>query len=193
MYLVEQTGLDGGALPLAELRAHLRLGRGFADTGLQDPVLERALKAAIAQVEAATGKAVIARGFVWTVNAWRDMGRQVLPRAPLVEMTELAIIGLDGTRDAIALDRIHVTRDAHRPALVAKGFVLPPIPVGGRAEVTFRAGFADDWAGVPNDLSLAILSLAAGLYEDRLATGDMPKGIRSLLAPYRQPRFFGGL
>lgn len=193
MYLVEQSSLGAELLPLADLRAHLRLGRGFGDDGLQDAVLIRTLRAAITQVESVTGKAVIERGFVWTVNAWRDLGRQVLPRAPLAELEELAIVGLDGSREIIALDRVHVSRDAHRPAIVSKGFVLPGIPVGGRAEITFRAGFAPDWENVPSDMALAILTLAGGYYEDRIAPGQVPEGVRALIAPYRLPRFFGAL
>lgn len=188
MYLIEQTELDAARLPLAEFRAHLRLGRGFADDGLQDAVLERALRAALAQVEALTAKAVLRRSFVWTVHAWRDLGRQVLPRAPLAEVSELAIVGIDGIRSAIALDRVHVIRDAHAPALVAKGFVLPQIPVGGRAELRFVAGYGAEWSEVPGDLGLAVMSLAAGFYEDRVAPGEVPGGVRTLLASYRQPR-----
>ncbi|QFU08259.1 hypothetical protein PARPLA_02857 [Rhodobacteraceae bacterium THAF1] len=189
MFLVEQSPVGIDALPLSDLRAHLRLGTGFADDSVQDSALAGALKAAIAQIEALTGKAILRRGFVYTVNAWRGVGRQVLPRAPLGAVTEIAIIRSDGSRQVLEPVAVHVQHDTHCPSIVAKSFALPSIPVGGRAEITFTAGFADDWQDVPSDLSLAVLSLAAALYEDRARPGEMPRGIRALISPYRQPRF----
>ena len=147
MYLVEQSGLSAAALPISDLRTHLRLASGFADDAQQDPLLERALRAALAQIEAATGKAILTRDFSFTVGAWREIGRQVLPRAPLAEVTGLVMIEADGTRTALAVDTVHIRDDAHRPALVAKGFALPAVPAGGRIEVSFRAGIAAEWAG----------------------------------------------
>ena len=57
MMLIEETAVPLAALPLAEFKAHLRLGTGFADDDIQDPVLESFLRAAMAAIEARTGKA----------------------------------------------------------------------------------------------------------------------------------------
>ncbi|SPJ22430.1 head-tail connector protein [Palleronia abyssalis] len=187
MTLVEQTQTDAAALPVGDLRTHLRLGTGFSDDSIQNPVLERALAAAIGHVESLTGKALLARQFVSTVGAWRDLGRHSLPRAPLVSFDGLTMIDAQGLRGKIASDAVHVSRDTHRPALVAKGFVLPTIPTGGVAEITFTAGFGP-WEAVPADLRLGVLTLAAAYYEDRAAPGDLPAGVAALLAPYRQMR-----
>lgn len=191
MYLVEQSGLSAAALPISDLRAHLRLGTGFADDAVQDPVLEWSLRAAMAQIEAATGKALLTRDFSVTVPAWREIGRQVLPRAPLEAVTEIAVIDGKAGRKVLGLDTVHVRHDAHRPAIVAKGFTLPTIPAGGRAEIAFRAGYAASWSELPGDLSFAVLSLAGALYEERAHPGQIPAGVRSLIAPYRQPRLWG--
>ena len=191
MYLVEQSGLSAAALPISDLRAHLRLGTGFADDAVQDPVLERSLRAAVAQIEAATGKALLARNFSATVPAWREIGRQILPRAPLDRVTEIAVIDEQGTRKILDLATVHIRHDAHRPAIVAKGFTLPTIPLGGRAEIAFRAGYAETWAELPGDLSFAVLSLAGAFYEDRAQPGRIPSGVRALISPYRQPRLWG--
>ncbi|MEY2961928.1 MAG: hypothetical protein RLZ60_1758, partial [Pseudomonadota bacterium] len=72
MMLVEQTTVPLAALPVAEFKGHLRLGSGFADDGLQDGVLVAALRAAIAAIEARTGKILIQRDFSWTVYRWRS-------------------------------------------------------------------------------------------------------------------------
>ena len=191
MYLVEQSGLSAAALPISDLRAHLRLGTGFADDAVQDPVLEWSLRAAVAQIEATTGKALLIRDFSATVPAWREIGRQILPRAPLQAVTAITVIdGKDG-RNVLELDTVHVRHDAHRPAIVARGFTLPTIPAGGRAEIAFRAGYATTWSELPGDLSFAVLSLAGALYEERAQPGQIPAGVRSLIAPYRQPRLWG--
>ncbi|MCE8441890.1 head-tail connector protein, partial [Rhodovulum sulfidophilum] len=56
MMLIEQTRVPGAALPLAQFKAQLRLGTGFAGEENQDAYLEALLRAAIAAVEARTGK-----------------------------------------------------------------------------------------------------------------------------------------
>jgi len=58
--LIEETNIPDAVLPLAAFKAHLRMGTGFSDTSLQDAVLGRFLRAALAAVEGRTGK-VLAR------------------------------------------------------------------------------------------------------------------------------------
>ena len=83
MMLVEQTPVPTAALPVAQFKDHLRLGTGFADDGVQDDVLVAYLQAAIATIEARTGKALIARSYVWTLTAWRDLAAQPRPQVAL--------------------------------------------------------------------------------------------------------------
>ena len=71
MMLTELTSRRGD-LPLAALRAHLRLGTGFADDDLQDRFWQSLLRAALAAIEARTGKILIRRAISWTIAAWRD-------------------------------------------------------------------------------------------------------------------------
>ena len=71
MTLTEITGVPTAALPLAQLKDHLRMGSGFSDDAVQDSLLEGYLQAALAAVEGRTGKALIARDFRWTVSDWR--------------------------------------------------------------------------------------------------------------------------
>ena len=79
MMLVEQTSTPAAALPVADFRNHLRLGTGFADEGAEDSLLESFLRAAIAAVEAWTGKALLQRDFSLTVAGWRDHAPRVFP------------------------------------------------------------------------------------------------------------------
>jgi uncharacterized phiE125 gp8 family phage protein len=196
MILVEQSTVPVAALPVADFRDHLRLGTGFADDTVQDGVLETCLRAAIAAIEARTGKAVLRRAFQWSVTAWRDLSRQVLPLAPVAAITRLAIADRSGQETVIGADRYGLQRDTHRPVLVSHGFLLPSIPVGGSAEIGFEAGDSTVWSGVPADLRTAVFRLAAHHYENRHAMGEdgtgFPAEVNALLMPYRDVRLFGG-
>ena len=65
MLLVEETAPAQGALPVAALRTHLRLGSGFdlIEDATEDAALAGFLRAAIATVEARTGKVLLTRVF----------------------------------------------------------------------------------------------------------------------------------
>ncbi len=188
MYLVEQIPIGRESLPLADLRGHLRLGTGFADDAVQDDLLERALRGAIAEVERLTGKALIHREFVLHLQDWSGSDQQILPRAPVSGVSEVAILRQDGSREILDRNRYRLQRDAVRPVLRSTGFMFPAIPVGANAGITFLAGFGEDWSAVPPDLALAVVTLAAARYEDRQGSRGIPEGVRALISPYRQIR-----
>ncbi|MEL6435120.1 MAG: hypothetical protein AAFQ28_15125, partial [Pseudomonadota bacterium] len=86
MMLIEETAVPQAALPVDEFKSHLRLGTGFSDGDVQDVLLESYLRAAIAAVEARTGKILIVRSFSWTLTRWREPDVQSLPVAPVSEI-----------------------------------------------------------------------------------------------------------
>ena len=194
MLLIEQTKVPDGALPLGAFKDHLKVGSGFGAPDGQDAVLLTCLRGAMASVEARTGKSVIERRFRWRITAWRDLGRQVLPVAPVQAIEEVRVVSLSGQATVIDPGAWRLEPDTHRPALVARGLVLPTIPVGGAAEVVFDAGYGPAWSDVPADLAQAVMMLAAHLYETRGAdaTPALPESIAALLAPHRLVRLFGG-
>ena len=61
--LTEQTPIPDSALPIEAFKAHLRLGSGFEPDDLQSAVLQSFLRAAIAAIEARTGKALMQRDY----------------------------------------------------------------------------------------------------------------------------------
>lgn len=194
MILSEQTQIASAALPVTEFRDHLKLGRGFTDDDIQNDGLERMLRAAIATIEARTGKVILRRSFLWTLTAWRGVLREELPRAPVTAITGLRIVDPDGTVNVIDPARYHLEADTHRPHLSTGGRGLPTVPVGGRIEVDFEAGFATSWAAVPADIAQAVMLLAAHYHDNRGVTGQgdlLPEGIAALLQPYRGFRLFG--
>ena len=196
MTLIEETAIPLAALPVAEFRAHLRLGTGFADDALQDPVLEGFLRAALAAIEGRTGKVLIAREFSWVVAAWSDPAGQPLPVAPVPEILSLTLRDPMDAAEVIAPDLYRLERDPQRPVLRPRGGRLPMIPPGGAAEIGFRAGFGPGWGDLPADLAQAVLLLAAHYYEYRnetqLSGGCMPFGVSSLIERYRTVRLLGG-
>ncbi|SLN46114.1 Phage gp6-like head-tail connector protein [Roseovarius albus] len=196
MMLIEETAVSQAALPLAEFKAHLRLGTGFDDDTLQDAVLESFLRAALAAIEARTGKALIARGFSWTVTRWRDQAGQALPIAPVSAVTALKLRSQTDEEEVIDPALYLLEADMQRPILRPRGTLLPMIPEGGVAEVVLTAGYGPTWGDLPADLAQAVLLLAAHYYEYRdetaLGGGCMPFGVTSLIERYRTVRLFAG-
>lgn len=196
MMLIEETAVPQAALPLAEFKTHLRLGTGFADDGIQDPILETFLRAAISAIEARTGKILIERDFSWTVVGWRDATGQALPLAPVVAVTALTLRNREDEEELIDPSHYQLEKDTQRPILRPKGVLLPGIPSGGTAELQFTAGIASSWGNLPADLGQAVLLLAAHYYENRddSCTHDdsMPFGVAGLIERYRTVRLLGG-
>tara|TARA_R110002110_G_scaffold194901_25_gene404138 strand:- start:101 stop:694 length:594 start_codon:yes stop_codon:yes gene_type:complete len=197
MMLIEETPVPDSALPVDAFKAHLRLGSGFGLEDVQDPVILSFLRAALAAVEARTGKAILRRGFSWAVTAWRDGCAQVLPIAPVQVISRVVRVAHDGNETEAAPAGYWLERDMQSPRLRATSSVLPAVPAQGSVRVEFEAGFAVDWAGVPSDLQQAVLMLAAHYYEYRndtgLSGGCMPFGVSSLIERYKAVRMGFGV
>lgn len=194
--LIEQTTVATAALPVDAFKEHLRLGTGFADDALQDSVLETALRAAIAAIEARTGKVLITRTFLWTLAAWRTRGKQSLPVAPVQSIGGIVIVDRYDVETTYDTESYGLSKDDQRPSIVAFSGCLPSIALGGSAEITFDAGFGTEWTDIPADLAQAVLLLAGHYYEHRHATANtddhMPFGVASLVERYRTVRLLGG-
>ena len=196
MMLIEETMVSLTALPLQEFKAHLRLGTGFSDGEVQDPVLENFLRAAIAAIEARTGKALIEKLFSWTLTQWRNPEGLPLPVAPVSSINAVTLHDPSEESEVIDPALYRLEADMQRPVLRPTGALLPLIPRGGTAKINFVAGFSTEWGQLPADLSQAVLLLAAHYYEYRhetgLGDGCMPFGVTSLIERYRTVRLFAG-
>ncbi|GGG64266.1 hypothetical protein GCM10011415_08530 [Salipiger pallidus] len=190
--LIEENQLSDADLPVDELKTHLRLGTGFSQSEVQDPVLVSFIAAAIAAIEARTGKILMERGFVWALHDWRDPARAVLPVAPVTSIVQVTIIDRFGAAETVDDGRYRLERDLQVPTLRPTGGGLPRIPDGGSAEVRLIAGYGLSFSDLPGDLRQAVLLLAAHYYEYRnetaLGQGCMPFGVTSLIARYRAVR-----
>lgn len=196
MILIEQTTVPALALPVQQLKDHLRLGTGFADDTLQDALIESYLRAALATIEGRIGKALIARRFLWRLENWRHGNEQALPIAPVTELVSVTVHdGLGGVA-VVPAQSYRLVPDTHRPKIVGFGSSLPTIPSEGRVEVVFDAGFGTAWAQVPADLGQAVLLLAAEYYEHRhdggIREAGLPMTVLTLIDRWRTVRVLGG-
>ena len=195
MMLIEQTSVPGSALPVQGLKDHLRLGTGFTDDGMQNALIEGYLRAAMAGIEGRIGKVLIARRFLWVLEQWRDAQGQALPVAPVSSVVSVRLVDAAGGVTVVDPGRYRLVPDTHRPRLAASGVLLPTVPMDGKAEVVFDAGFGATWAQVPADLSQAVLMLAAEFYERRHEAGitaGLPFSVQALIERWRNVRVLGG-
>ena len=192
MMLVEDSQIPEAALPVAELRRHLRMGTGFAKNDMQEAVLGSFLRASLAAIEARSGKALLRRSFLLTLHQWPQGTRHRLPISPVAEITEVALVDAFGVTEVLDPGAYRLEADQFTPHLMPRGSCLPAIPSGGAAEIRFEAGFGPGFGDLPSDLSQAVLLLAAHYYEYRdetgLSQGCMPFGVTSLIARYRPVR-----
>jgi len=203
MILTELGAVAPAALPLDAFRAHLRLpevagGDPAPGAAVEAAALEAALRAALAAIEARTGKVLLARDFRLVLNHWHDGAVQVLPVAPVLAVVSLSLRDRDGGAVPADPGRYALEPDTHRPRLLARGALLPSIPRGGRAELVFTAGFGPAWGDLPPDLARAVLMLAAHYWEERHmgaghgAGGLVPFGVATLIERWRTVRVLGG-
>ena len=197
MLLVEETAPAPASLPVAALRSHLRIGSGFEPVAdaTEDAALAGFLRAAIATVEARTGKVLLTRVFRLRLEDWRDPAGHPLPLAPVNAVEKVEID--DGTGQVMVVDpaAYRLVPDLQRPVLAPLGAWLPVIPEAGFVTVTFSAGFGSTWDAMPADLAQAVLLLAARYHEDRSYEGTqaaMPFGVSSLIERWRSVRVLGG-
>lgn len=197
MFLVEESAPTAGALPIAGLRDHLRMGSGFAlaDDPAEAAALTGFLRAAISTIEARTGKVLLTRGFRLRLDDWRDVLGQTLPLAPVLSVGRIEIEDGAGGNRVVPAGSFRLLPDGQRPRIVPVGASLPPVPDRGWVTITFTAGFGATWAEVPADLAQAVLLLAARYYEDRSfegTAGAMPQGVSALIERWRSVRVLGG-
>lgn len=195
MMLTEETPVSFGALPVEEMKEHLRMGSGFADDGLQDALIETYLRAAMAAIEGRIGKMLFQRSFLWVLECWRD-AEQALPVAPVTAIASVTLVDAAGAEVVVPSTAYRLIPDLHRPRLAGRGTALPMIPNDGLVKVVFEAGFGMAWTDLPVDLRQAVLLLAGEYYEHRhddgAQTAGLPFGVVTLIERWRTVRILGG-
>ncbi len=119
-------------------------------------------------------------------------GHLDLPFGPLSSVTGVYTYEDDGTENTF--DSSNYVIDANAPSgrvSLKLGAVWPATILRATNGVKVRGvfGYGAASSAVPNDIQMAIMTLAARMYEHR---GDelpeLPKQVRTLLAPYEQIR-----
>jgi uncharacterized phiE125 gp8 family phage protein len=195
MVLTEITSIPSGALPFYSLKNHLRMGTGFTEDDLQDPLLEAYLRVSLSTIENKLGLAIIERNFSWNLTGWRDAARQNLPMRSVSEIVTVTTNSESGGSALQSPNSYRLQKDVQSPAIVATSSSLPGIPVDGTVDIVFKAGYGSVWESIPTDLGQAVLILAAWFYENRTgdphSSGVLPVAVTALIEPYRVIRISG--
>jgi uncharacterized phiE125 gp8 family phage protein len=162
------------AVSLFEVKAFLRLDRDD-----EDALLAGFIRTATALCEAFTGQWLMARDGEARLAA--DGGWQ--------RLTVLPVLAITGVRDGagpLPPDAFEVDIDTS-----GTGWVRLTNPSGaGRPVVSFRAGLANDWNGLPEALRQGLIRLVAHLFTHRDAAdaGPPPAAVAALWRPWRRMR-----
>ncbi|NVK33694.1 MAG: phage head-tail connector protein [Rhodobacteraceae bacterium] len=172
---------------VADMRAYLRVSGTQEEELLGDLV-----KAARQHVERETRRALISQNWRLYLENW-PFGRViVLPVAPILSVSEVAVYDLDGDRHLLSSDDYQLDK-ARSPARlrVRPGAGLPLQNLNG-IEVDFTAGYGPTESDVPENLRQSIRMLAAHWFEHREAVAEdalepVPFGVDRLLSTHRVP------
>jgi uncharacterized phiE125 gp8 family phage protein len=190
--LVTGPALD--IVSLAEARKHCRV-----DIADDDGLISGYILAARRHCEIHTGRSLIEQTFDLTVdNDWPFVGclqRIVIPIVPLVSVTSINYIDVDGNSQLLAANQYRViTRSAAARGWIepAYGVTWPTVRCISEAiTVRFVAGYGTQPGAHPNldVFRQAMLLLIGHWYENREAvvmgatSDEMPLGVASLLHP----------
>lgn len=169
------------ALPVAlsELKAFLRIS-----VGDEDALLAGFVRAAAELCEAFTGRALIDRAVEEMVVA--STARTRLTAGPVRAIESVAAVDQAGEATVLDADAFTTDVDAAGDGWVRLGAATE----AKRLRVTYRAGMAADWNGIPEMLRHGIVRLAAQYYLRRGEGRDaeMPAAVTALWRPWRRLR-----
>lgn len=186
---------------LAEAKAYARV-----DEAADDAVIGGMIAAACGVCEAFVGQLLVAREVSERVPARGAWTR--LARTPVRSVAGVVELAADGSEAALPPEAYAVDIDGngdgwvravgsgggtYRALSLRETRAVTPSGLGGtRLRVTYHAGIASDWAGVPEPLRQGVLRLVAHLYARRDAGGDGPEtppaAVAALWRPYRRMR-----
>lgn len=152
---------------IGELRAHVRED----DVG-QDAVIGRMIKAARLHTEVFAGRTFINTTFLLTLDRFPVPALIEPPGPPLSSVTSITYIDTDGDEQTLAADQYQVDTES-KPGRIVQAFGVTWPATRAQlnvVEVNFVAGYGAAPEDVPENFRLAILILAAHLYEHREVT-----------------------
>lgn len=171
----------GEPVSLDAAKEFLRLG-----TDAEDGLVARLIASARAQIEAASGLALVSRTLRRTWTRWPlaivAAGVRLRP-GPAVALVSVERVDATGESE-IFTSRFEISAGKLR---LKAGQALPGIAAGGRVEVTFQAGFGTP-ADVPEDLQHAVKLYVQAAYlrgSERPLSG-LPEDVQAILDARRE-------
>lgn len=165
-------GTADRARAVAAIKARLRV----VSTD-EDALVAAFAETALGMAEQVTGQATIARVMAQDLDA--DGNWQRLAARPVR-----------------SIDRVADTSDVVFPvgsySVDIDGGGLGWVRIARAARVTFTAGLAEDWDGLPPALREGVTMLAAHLFDDRTGSAPIPAAVGALWRPFRTLSILGG-
>ena len=151
--------------------------------GGEDGLFDDLAAAALAMAETFLRLSLIVRAHrvvLPAVGGW-----QRLPVGPVTAIGAVMGVPAEGAEFALPVGAYAIDVDA-----AGDGWVRVTAPgAAGRVAVTFSAGLATDWAGVPAGIAQGIVRLIGHLHAERDASdggGPPPAAVTALWRPYRR-------
>jgi uncharacterized phiE125 gp8 family phage protein len=173
--------MGGSAVPagviadaVAAAKAYLRL-----EGSAEEVVLAQLAVAAIGLGEQFCGEALIGRSFEDAVVSSADWQR--LPACPVTAID--AVTGAGGRVLPVGSYAIDIDADG-----VGWVRVSAPAVSGAVVRVTYRAGSAADWGGLPAAVAQGVVMLVAHLFAHDADDRAPPTAVAALWRPYRRLR-----
>lgn len=197
---------------LCEIKEQLRI----SGTN-EDALLAMYIAAARQQIEEMTGLALITQQFTLTLDqfinsrrAWWD-GTETgaigyvenahgynaihLPRYRLQSVDAMRVYSIDGVAESVSLSDFVIDTEQQPGRLVLRSGATWPVALqsANAIEIDYTAGFGDTGADVPAALKLAVMQMAASLYQHRgdectVADALRISGAHSIVRSYRVAR-----
>ncbi len=190
MGLVQLSGPGAEPLSLEEVKAYLRIDGANEDSLLQSLILTSRL-----HIEVALGLAMMSQSWKLVLDDWPQKGVVELPIAPVKQISDVRIVGQDGSPQSLDGSDYDVDTSG-RPARLFKRRGTWPAPgrKRGGIDVDIGAGFGETASEVPEPMRQALLLLVAHWYEHRdpieigAPSTAVPAAVSRLLNPYRVVR-----
>lgn len=168
-----------------EVKAYLRLVP--AD---EDALVRACLETAAELCERFTGQALIMRAHEERLAGGGGWLR--LSAGPVAAITGVESVAANGSASALAASAYQVDIDVEGQGWVRLGSGVGG-SAGGRVRVTYQAGMAAGWDGLPEALRHGIVRLAAHLFMRGEDAGAAPPAAVSVLwRPWRRMQIGGG-
>lgn len=182
---------------LSDAKMHLRVDLSFTN---DDGYISGLIMAARAYIEDVTGRALVTQTWDMWLDRWPSVDFIEIPLPPLQSVTSLTYWDVDSAEYSLTEnDEFTVDTESLFGRIILEDDEVWPSEVlhpNNPIKIRFVAGYLDtssppdSAAGVPAPLKQAIKLLIGHWYSNRMAVspdqmGEVPLGVKSLLAPYR--------